>query len=295
MAALRSDRAQPRLPAVSRGQSFVHESTGTFTVTATSEGGTWRRRGSGWSSVSTDAAPCRTLAEYVRQLVVRLAEDEPAAFEELRRTVGARSATLGLDDETVLVHVQGGEILVHLSVSGGDGTGWTDGNCVLDLIDGAAVSGITTSPGQLDEVAMDAVDRREVVVPVSRRSPPADRPCVRRCRRLAASPGPTVRPAPAERVGPAVAEVVGVEQPVARLPKQAVEPDLGLREPSSPFELRRRRPDVDRRIAFARAARGSPSPVARAVHADRQPSPSNRPQGRANGARVGLDGLAPAA
>lgn len=90
----------------------------------------------------TEAVPCRSLAEYVRALVTRLAAADPVAVARLRRVVGDRRALLTLDDETVRVaFAEGGLVVEPVTPDAAaddtvDGEGATDRATVLDLLDG---------------------------------------------------------------------------------------------------------------------------------------------------------------
>ena len=133
--------------------------------------------------MSTDRrVPCRDLDEYVRELVIRLATSEPAAFRELRATVGVRRASIGLDEEVVEV-VFRGEVLHVGSLprkeaerGPPDGTGATDRGCVADLLDGytevaaAVLDGRLTVRGGLDDV-LAMLGAIEIILDVSARSP----------------------------------------------------------------------------------------------------------------------------
>lgn len=126
--------------------------------------------------MSTEVSPCRTLGEYVEELVVRLSRDDPAAFDELRCTVGSRSATIGLDAEVVSVRFRGRELVLGPSTGSVEGAGSVDGHCVLDLLDGyddvtpAILDGRLRVQGAIDDVlAMFAAI--EIILDVSARSP----------------------------------------------------------------------------------------------------------------------------
>ena len=82
--------------------------------------------------------PCRTLAEYVRELVARLGDADPTALARLRHVVGTRRARITLDDETVLVSFGRRGVAVRTTKGGGaaDGRGSTDRATTLDLLDG---------------------------------------------------------------------------------------------------------------------------------------------------------------
>jgi hypothetical protein len=106
------------------------------------------------------APPCRTLAEYVRELVSRLAAADPAASTRLRAIVGSRSARVTLDAETVIVRF-GARGLSVRAVKGGaaDGSGHTDRATTLDLLDGyvevteAVLAGRLELTGSVEDVS----------------------------------------------------------------------------------------------------------------------------------------------
>ena len=91
---------------------------------------------SGWSSVPTEP-PCRSLGEYVHELITRLEAADAGAAARLRETVGARRARIRLDDESIHVRVRGAELEIREARRGKvDGEGATDRQTVLDLLDG---------------------------------------------------------------------------------------------------------------------------------------------------------------
>lgn len=82
------------------------------------------------------APPCRTLAEYVAELIARLDSADPAAVARMRAVVGARRARIRLDDEIVDVAFDASGALQVAQPSGAvDGEGATDRQTVLDILD----------------------------------------------------------------------------------------------------------------------------------------------------------------
>jgi hypothetical protein len=82
------------------------------------------------------APPCRTLAEYIDELIARLDAAEPAAVTRMRAAVGTCRARIRLDDEAVDVSfdVDGG-LRVDEPSGPVDGEGATDRQTVLDILD----------------------------------------------------------------------------------------------------------------------------------------------------------------
>jgi hypothetical protein len=107
--------------------------------------------------MSTDA-DCLSLADYVRGLVDGLAAEDPHAFERLRRVVGGSRARIELDDEAVVVRFDGDALSI-ADEGPDDGTGATDRQTVLELLDGylevadAITQGRLRVHGQVDAVA----------------------------------------------------------------------------------------------------------------------------------------------
>ncbi|MGH7528039.1 MAG: hypothetical protein ACREMX_15200 [Gemmatimonadales bacterium] len=83
-------------------------------------------------------AGCRTLAEYISELINRLGEGEPALLRRLRDVVGDRRARITLDDETVVVRFEAGRLVVLADAPevpvAGDGA--CDRTTTLRLLDG---------------------------------------------------------------------------------------------------------------------------------------------------------------
>jgi hypothetical protein len=104
--------------------------------------------------------PCRTLAEYVRELVSRLAAADPAALTRLRAIVAERRARITLDAETVLVRFGARGLSVRTAKRGAaDGSGRTDRATTLDLLDGyvevteAVLAGRLELTGSIEDVS----------------------------------------------------------------------------------------------------------------------------------------------
>jgi hypothetical protein len=81
--------------------------------------------------------PCRTLGEYVTELVERLGRGEPPLLERLCQVVGPRRARITLDQESVDVWFDGARLRVEPDADAPvDGAGSTDRQTTLDLLDG---------------------------------------------------------------------------------------------------------------------------------------------------------------
>lgn len=95
---------------------------------------------------------CRTLAEYIAALVERVGEGEPASYARLREIVGARSARIRLDRESVVVRFHGEELVVTESRGDEavDGEGATDRVTTLRLLDGSLEVTEAIVQGRLD-------------------------------------------------------------------------------------------------------------------------------------------------
>ncbi len=103
---------------------------------------------------------CRSLGEYVEELVRELEGADPAASERLRRVVGNRRARIRLDDETIEIELgRKGLEVGPLSERTIDGEGATDGTTVLDILNGylevadAILDGRLLVTGSVDAVA----------------------------------------------------------------------------------------------------------------------------------------------
>ena len=106
--------------------------------------------------------PCRSLAQYIRLLIARLDEGEPAAAARIRTLVGRRRARITLDDETVIVGFSqaDGRLVVGDDDDGPvSGSGTTDRATVLALLDGYAgvtdviLDGRLRVEGHVDDIA----------------------------------------------------------------------------------------------------------------------------------------------
>jgi hypothetical protein len=95
---------------------------------------------------------CRTLGEYIRALVERLAVGEPRAHARLREVVGARVARITLDAESVVVRFEGDRLVVAESRGDEvvDGAGRTDRVTTLRLLDGSLEVTEAMVQGRLD-------------------------------------------------------------------------------------------------------------------------------------------------
>jgi hypothetical protein len=106
------------------------------------------------------APPCRSLGEYVVELVGRLERAEPAAVERMRSVVGDRRARIRLDEEVVDVAFGAdGSLRVDGPSGRVDGEGAVDRQTVLDLLDGylevteAILDGRLAVAGETDAIA----------------------------------------------------------------------------------------------------------------------------------------------
>jgi hypothetical protein len=104
------------------------------------------------------AGPCRTLAEYVAELIGRLDDGDPVASRRLRRVVGTRTARITLDDETVVVRFVRGTLVVRDADADhpADGSGATDRATTLDLLDARIEVTEAILDGRIDVVGRDA-------------------------------------------------------------------------------------------------------------------------------------------
>lgn len=111
--------------------------------------------------MSTDAVPCRSLGEYVAELLARLEAGEPAALARMREVVGARRARIALDAEVVEVAFTSAGWTVEPPRPGGrvDGDGGSDRAATLALLDGwlevtdALLDGAIEARGSLEDVS----------------------------------------------------------------------------------------------------------------------------------------------
>jgi hypothetical protein len=122
--------------------------------------------------------PCRTLAEYVTELVSRLGQEEPSRLSRLREVVGSRRARIRLDKEVVLVQFEGANLVVR---DGGDeapvdGMGSTDRETTLALLAAeteltdAIVSGRLDAHGEVEDLTRIFI-AIEILLDASSRSP----------------------------------------------------------------------------------------------------------------------------
>jgi hypothetical protein len=121
--------------------------------------------------------PCRTLSEYVTELIGRLGAADPPALERMRTVVDGRRARVVLGDEAVDVTFAGDELLVEPSASGAvDGEGVTDRATTLELMDGYLEVTDAILDGRLDVTGtVDDVERMflaiEILLDVAARAP----------------------------------------------------------------------------------------------------------------------------
>lgn len=123
------------------------------------------------------AVPCRTLGEYVAELVERLGSSDPGALMRLREVVGARRTRISLDGEAVEIFFGNGGLTVAPAGEGGtDGEGSADRATTLDLLDGclevtdALLDGWLEARGTLDDVTR-MFHAIEILLDASTRSP----------------------------------------------------------------------------------------------------------------------------
>jgi hypothetical protein len=136
--------------------------------------------------------PCRSLAEYVLELIARLGVADPAALARLREVVGVRRAAISLDAETIEV----GWAMDRLEVTPAgaekvNGTGATDRQTVLDLLAGQLETHDAILDGRLHVVGeTDDIERMflaiEILLDAAARAPSlqalADDFCADPCR-----------------------------------------------------------------------------------------------------------------
>jgi hypothetical protein len=121
--------------------------------------------------------PCRSLAEYVEELIRRLGAADPAALERMRDVVDGRRARIVLDDEAVDVVFDGSTLRVQPAGSGtADGEGVTDRATTLELLDGYLEVTDAILDGRLDVTGgVDDVERMfgaiEILLDVAARAP----------------------------------------------------------------------------------------------------------------------------
>ena len=121
--------------------------------------------------------PCRTLAEYVGELIARLGAADPEALERMRAVVDGRRARIVLGDEAVDVRFAGDDLLVEpAGAAPPDGTGTTDRATTLELLDGYLEVTDAILDGRLDVTGtVDDVERMflaiEILLDVAARAP----------------------------------------------------------------------------------------------------------------------------
>ena len=120
--------------------------------------------------MTDDAAPCRTLAEYVAALFAELDAADPVAGTVVRRLAGPRRARIQLDDEAVDAwfgeagRLEVAEAAGYVDV---DGDGTTDRETVLDLLDGRIEVSEAILDGRLDVVGeLDVVTRMFEIIEI---------------------------------------------------------------------------------------------------------------------------------
>jgi hypothetical protein len=120
--------------------------------------------------------PCRTLTEYVGELVARLGAADPEALERMRAVVDGRRARIVVGDEAVDVRFSGDDLLVEPADGAPDGTGMTDRATTLELLDGYLEVTDAILDGRLDVTGtVDDVERMflaiEILLDVAARAP----------------------------------------------------------------------------------------------------------------------------
>lgn len=147
--------------------------------------GEWTHVGRGGAGAPV---PCRTLAEYLREIVRRVGESDPAALERLRAVAGARRARLTLDAERVTVAFTRRGFVARDQRAGSTrpgaprmaGEGATTRRATLALLDGwqetsdAVVLGELEMRGSIEDVTRMGV-AIEIVLDVAARSPALQR------------------------------------------------------------------------------------------------------------------------
>jgi hypothetical protein len=121
--------------------------------------------------------PCRTLEEYVGELIRRLGAADAPALERMRAVVDGRRARIVLDDEAVDVAFAGDDL--HVAPAGSaivEGVGVTDRATTLELLDGYLEVTDAILDGRLDVTGtVDDVERMflaiEILLDVAARAP----------------------------------------------------------------------------------------------------------------------------
>ena len=128
---------------------------------------------------------CRTLGEYITELVARLRAGEPRLFQRLRQVVGDRRARMTLDDESVVVEFKGDRLEISPDVADSPvaGDGGCDRETTLRLlggygeVTGAILEGSLRASGDIEslarifqaiEILLDASSRNPSLVALSR-------------------------------------------------------------------------------------------------------------------------------
>jgi hypothetical protein len=125
--------------------------------------------------MSTDG--CLTLADYIGGLLDALRDEDATAYGRLLAIVGPRRARLELGDEVVTVGFADGRLDVREDgASPVDGTGSTDRQTVLELLDGYLEVGAAIAEGRLRARGhVDAVARMfaaiELLIDAAARGP----------------------------------------------------------------------------------------------------------------------------
>jgi hypothetical protein len=121
--------------------------------------------------------PCRTLAEYVEELIHRLGGADPVALERMRTVVDGRRARIVLDEEAVDVTFAADGLRVEpAGAAAADGEGTTDRATTLELLDGYLEVTDAILDGRLDVTGtVDDVERMflaiEILLDVAARAP----------------------------------------------------------------------------------------------------------------------------
>jgi hypothetical protein len=118
--------------------------------------------------MSTEEVPCRSLGEYIVELVARLEAGDAEAVRRMREVVGPRRALVRLDDESVSIGFDSeGRLDVGPAEGQIDGSGATDRQTVLDLQDGYVEVRDAILDGRLEVTGdTDAVARMFVAIEI---------------------------------------------------------------------------------------------------------------------------------
>lgn len=92
------------------------------------------------------------LSGWIAELVARLDLDPAGGGRRLREVVEGRTARIGLDGETVLVSMHGGELIVEddRPEAAVDGSGWTTSEVVLGILAGMLEAGEAIEQGWIE-------------------------------------------------------------------------------------------------------------------------------------------------